>query len=266
MRADTLAIDVAALRAGTRGQPDFRLERLDRLAAPFRRRPGKILRRGIGRHGHRGHPPSVAGLGRALAHAGLHIRADHVEQAFPILRHEGIEIDQFRDTALRPVGDAGCDHAAIAVRDQHDVAQILEMQHAQHIGDMRIEIDVRRRQMRALAKPGIARREQIVSGRAKQRTHFLPGPSRRPGAMSNDDCGHLPLPVCPPIAAPQAAIVMNATGNANRVRLPHARARANQTKTIGETFGMSLCTRPPLRADHAASLPVTAARDVRDQA
>src|SRR5690606_17750640 len=32
MRADTLAIDVAALRAGTRGQPDFRLERLDRLA------------------------------------------------------------------------------------------------------------------------------------------------------------------------------------------------------------------------------------------
>ena len=46
-----------------------------------------------------------------------------------------------RDAGARAIGDAGRDHTAIGMAEQHDVAQILEFEHAQHILDMRIEVD-----------------------------------------------------------------------------------------------------------------------------
>ena len=71
---------------------------------------------------------------------------------WPSLRHEGVDIDQLPDLVAGAVGDPGRDHAAIAVADQHDVAQILVLDDIQHVLDMRIEIDRWIGQMRALAE------------------------------------------------------------------------------------------------------------------
>jgi hypothetical protein len=73
------------------------------------------------------------------------------------------------------------------VTDQHDIAQILELQNAKHVPDMGFEAVVRVRQMRALAQAGIGRRKEIVPGRRHQRPHFFPRPGRRPGAVSNNN-------------------------------------------------------------------------------
>ena len=58
----------------------------------------------------------------------LHRRARRlveIEQRLAIVRHERVEIDQLRNAVARAIGDAGRDHAAIAMADQHDVAQVL---------------------------------------------------------------------------------------------------------------------------------------------
>ena len=85
----------------------------------------------------------------------LHPRPVHlvqIEQRLSVVGHKGIDIDQLLDLVARTVGDAGGDHAAIAVADQHDVAQILVLDDVQHVLDMRIQIDRRVGQMRALAE------------------------------------------------------------------------------------------------------------------
>ena len=43
------------------------------------------------------------------------------------------------------------------------------------------------RQVRAVAKSGVARRNQAMPGLAHQRMHLLPGPSGRPGAVTNEE-------------------------------------------------------------------------------
>jgi hypothetical protein len=58
------------------------------------------------------------------------VLAHIVEQALAVFRHEGVEIDHLRDPLARAVGDTRGDHAAIAVPDQDDVAQVFEFQHA----------------------------------------------------------------------------------------------------------------------------------------
>src|SRR5690606_11023161 len=130
-------------------------------------------------------------------------------------------------------GDTGCDHAAIAVPDQHDIAQILELQHAEHVSDMRFEIDIGRGKMRALAKPGIARRINVVTGGAQDRPHLLPRPGRRPGAMRNNDGSHRPSPDTSALSGLSLLLSSSRPGNATNNRtpeLPHARPRANETK------------------------------------
>ena len=90
----------------------------------------------------------------------------------------------------RAVGDAGRHHAAVAVRDQHDVAQILHLEHADDVGNLGVEIDRRARGMGPLAKAGIGRRPQLMASGPQQWAHFLPGPGCRPGAMGDDEHRH----------------------------------------------------------------------------
>jgi hypothetical protein len=70
------------------------------------------------------------------------------------------------------------------VAEQHDVAEILEGDDAEDVLDMRIEIDRGTRQMRALAEPGVRRRDQAVARLRHQRMHLLPGPSAGPCTMT----------------------------------------------------------------------------------
>ena len=90
------------------------------LAQPLDVGLRRVRRRRIRRHA-----PAVAGFGEAQ-HALPFRLLQEIEQAPAIIRHEGIEIDQLCDAVAGAVGDAGRDHAAIAVAEQHDVAQILD--------------------------------------------------------------------------------------------------------------------------------------------
>ena len=96
----------------------------------------------------------------------MRCRADlvQIEQRLAVARHEGVDIDQLLDPVARAVGDAGRDHAAIAVADQHDVAQVFIFDDVEDVLDMGFEIDRRIRQMRALAKTGVGRRDQPMPG------------------------------------------------------------------------------------------------------
>ncbi len=89
------------------------------------------------------------------------------------------------DLLRHAIGDAGGDHAAIAVRHQHDVRELLEPDDTQQVLDVGFEAELARRQVFALSHAGIGGHEQSLAGSAHQRTHLLPRPARRPGAMRN---------------------------------------------------------------------------------
>jgi hypothetical protein len=71
------------------------------------------------------------------------------------------------------------------VADQHDVAQILVLDDIQYVLNMRIQVDRRVGQMRALAKARVGRSDQAMPGRLHQRVHLLPRPARGPGAVTD---------------------------------------------------------------------------------
>jgi hypothetical protein len=50
--------------------------------------------------------------------------------------------------------------------DQHDIAKVLELQDAEYVLDMSIEIIRRACQMRALAEARVARRKELMPGRS----------------------------------------------------------------------------------------------------
>jgi hypothetical protein len=123
-------------------------------------------------------------------HAGAVRGASQVEQGLAVARHEGVEVHEPGDPLGGAVGDDGRDHAAVAVADQHHVAQVLEVQHGQDVGDMRLEVELGTCEVAALAEAGVGRREELVTSLAQQRAHLLPGPARRPGAVRHEKSRH----------------------------------------------------------------------------
>src|SRR4051794_41285231 len=110
-----------------------------------------------------------------------------VQQALPVPRNESVDIDELPDLVARAVRNPCCTHAAIAVADQDDVAQVLILDDVQHIGDMRLEVDRGNGEMRALAESGIAWRHQAMAGLTHQGMHLLPGPAGRPRAVTDQE-------------------------------------------------------------------------------
>ena len=74
-----------------------------------------------------------------------------VDEGLAVFRDEGVEIYDLRNALRRAIGDTGRDHAAIAVAEQHDIAQLLAFEDANHVVDVGFEVVFRTRQMRALA-------------------------------------------------------------------------------------------------------------------
>jgi hypothetical protein len=70
----------------------------------------------------------------------MRARADSLRSSndWPSPGHEGVDIDEPPDLVAGAVGDAGRNHAAIAVADQHDVAEILVFDDVQHVLNVRI--------------------------------------------------------------------------------------------------------------------------------
>src|SRR5690242_9759128 len=74
--------------------------------------------------------------------------------------------------------------------DKMHVVEVFPLQHVSHVDNVRVETDIRRRQMRSLAEPGVSRSDETMATRRHQRMHLLPGPSHRPGAMSHHERRH----------------------------------------------------------------------------
>ena len=86
------------------------------------------------------------------------------------------------------IGRAGDHHAAVAVADEDDVAQIFHLEQRDDVGDVRVEVDVRPRQVRALAEAGEGRGKDFMS--FQQWTDQTPAPAAVPGAVHENEIGH----------------------------------------------------------------------------
>ena len=86
------------------------------------------------------------------------------------------------------IGRAGDHHAAVAMADEDDVAQIFHLEERDDVGDMGVEVDVRPRQVRAFAEAGERRGENLVS--LQQGTDEAPAPAAVPGAVHEHEISH----------------------------------------------------------------------------
>jgi len=80
-------------------------------------------------------------LRRAFREMRAHFGAQQIDERLPGLRHESVQIDERRDALGHPVGDAGDHHAAVAVPDEYQLVQSLGADGAEHVGNVRGEID-----------------------------------------------------------------------------------------------------------------------------
>ena len=80
-------------------------------------------------------------------------------------RHVGVEVDDVGDPLGDPVGRTGDDRPAVASADQNHTGQVLVVQHVDDIGDVGVEIDLRMREVDALAVPSQGGGAYVVPGR-----------------------------------------------------------------------------------------------------
>jgi hypothetical protein len=66
----------------------------------------------------------------------------------------------------RPVGDAGDDHAAVALSGQDDIVEVFVPEQVEDVLDVGLEARLRGRQVNALGVAGQRRREDLVAAGA----------------------------------------------------------------------------------------------------
>ncbi len=98
-------------------------------------------------------PVALGGFLEALAEVGRR----EIEDRLAVLRHQRVEIDEVREALRHPVGDAGHDHAAVALAGQDHIVQVLIAKQVDDVLDVGLQADLRRRQVRSLAVAGEGR-------------------------------------------------------------------------------------------------------------
>jgi hypothetical protein len=136
-----------------------------------------------------GHPVERRGAGprqqhqldavddRAHLPGHLHVRAGHVDQRLAVDRVGRVQVHQLADPVGGPVGDAGDHHAAVAVPDEHHVAEVLPPEQVHDVGDVGVEVDARPQQVRPLPQPGQRRGVHLVTGGAQEPGDLLVAPA-----------------------------------------------------------------------------------------
>ena len=114
-------------------------------------------------------------------------RTNEIGQSLAIPRDEGVEVHQLGQPLGGALGDPGDDHAAVAMADEHDVGQVLVLQHAEHVLDVGVEVHPRVGQMRPLPEPGKGRRIHGMAGSAA--AAGLPAASTSPRATHRARAG-----------------------------------------------------------------------------
>ncbi len=90
----------------------------------------------------------------------------------------------------RAVGNTRCDHPAVAVPDENQVAQPLAGDHREHVADRGLEVHERVDQVRALAEAGVGRREHLVAPCAEGGADLPPRPAAGPRAVADEKLRH----------------------------------------------------------------------------
>ena len=87
--------------------------------------------------------PAIALLLGALTEQCLERRRHLIQRRLAVAGVEGVDEDQFRQSVGGHLGDAGDDHARVAVADEHHIVQITVDEHGNDIIDVALECDVR---------------------------------------------------------------------------------------------------------------------------
>ncbi len=139
----------------------------------------------VGAHPRRDHEPVSGLVAKPFVGAGF------THQALAVLRDEGVDVDAMRDALRDTVGHAGDHHAAVAVPDEDDVAELLEDEQVDDVLDVGVEPHVLGDQVAALAQPGERRPVGLVTAGTEPLGDVAPGPASTPGAV-HQDVGPLP--------------------------------------------------------------------------
>src|SRR5271156_1556995 len=132
---------------GERMRPALRLPKRDHLGT-FEAEPSR---------GYRRYQPVLARRGGKTP-----VGRQKTQTELSVLRHEGVEIDERGNFLRHAVGDAADHHAAIGMADQNDIGQIRVVDNADHISNMRVEIDLTAEEVLACADAGQGRSVYFV--------------------------------------------------------------------------------------------------------
>jgi hypothetical protein len=89
------------------------------------------------------------------------------------------------------VGHAGDDHAAVAVANEHDLAQLLGVDQAEHVVDVVLQRDVGAPKVGAIAIASERCGMDLMPGGAQRAEDAAPDPGAGPGAVHEDEgCSH----------------------------------------------------------------------------
>ena len=73
------------------------------------------------------------------------------------------------------------------MNDEADVLQVLPFHHIDDVGDVGVEIDVLRQEVRTFAEPGEGGREHLVALLLQKIRHTPPAPAAVPGAVDQHE-------------------------------------------------------------------------------
>ena len=86
--------------------------------------------------------------------------------------------------------------------DEYDAVQVIHFQHADHVGDMGVEVDGWVDEMRAIPLSSKRHRKGAMAGRFEVGNDPVPAPTAMPRAMNQNEgrhrFGHLPVVKCVP--------------------------------------------------------------------
>jgi hypothetical protein len=140
-----------------------------------RGRRAQVLERG-GRQ-----EPAFAPLLDEPAHPLALRRRAEVDVRLTWRQRARVHVHELSQALGRPVGDAGDDHAGVAVPGQHDVVQVRVGHRVEDVGDVRVEVHVGTGQVDPVAQAGEGHRVHFVPAFPQRARHFAPRPRAEPG-------------------------------------------------------------------------------------
>jgi hypothetical protein len=102
----------------------------------------------------------------------------------------GVEVDEAGEAGRVAVGDAGDDHAAVAVADEHDLVQVLAREQLDDVLDVGLEGDAAGQQVGPVTAAGERGREDGVTCGLQAGAHPGPVPAARECAVDQEEGRH----------------------------------------------------------------------------